>query len=89
MDDIISKLIWKWFEWRLKSLKSNISKLTKKQQDVIKKSIQNNIEQNIDDLLIVINNDLESMFDIIKYDIEDLIDDNNNEEEEVWCNTSE
>ena len=65
MQNIISKLITKWFEWQLKEKREKILKLEKKNQKLINSNIESNIEYCIDEVMASISERLEWYIDAI------------------------
>jgi len=86
MNDIISKLLSKWFEWKLKSVNSKIKKLSIEKQKELVEEIYNGIEDEIKDLLEHILITLKYKWDSILDDIEyaQQEEEDNETETEVW-----
>ena len=84
MNDIISKLLLKWFEWKMKSIKGKTEKLNINKQKELKKNIDKSIHIQIDDILLNIQEEIECMWSQIEYDVEDAMEDSS-----IWCSEDE
>lgn len=81
MNDIILKILRKWFEWKLNSVKEEIEKIDPKDQKGVTEEIEKMIILRTNSIMDMIESELDEAFEVIKDDIDFAQDD-----AEVWTN---
>jgi len=81
MNDIILKILRKWFEWKLNSVKEEIEKIDPKDQKGVTEEIEKMIILRTNSIMDMIEGELDEAFEVIKDDIDFAQD-----VDEVWTN---
>jgi len=85
MNDIISKLLLKWFNWKIDSVRDEIKELSTGRRKELQQEFEDTVNSKVDELLLHIKDEIEWLWETMLSDIEDAKDDENIDTE-VWSN---